>query len=116
MILKLGIPKGSLQDATVQLFSVRESPLSRQLALGLARSIAPDRVLVPHGSGLERMGWPVGAEEVELPDSFPPVVHEAQRRARWMEVAESCEDLALTFLCCPIIPKDLQDTPLVSLA
>jgi hypothetical protein len=79
-------------EATALLFNVRSTPVLRQLALAIAQSVVPDRILVPRGSGLERLGWPVGAEETEVAEAFPHVVIEAQRRARWLETAEQSEE------------------------
>lgn len=79
-------------DAIVSLFEVRSTPVLRQLALDLAQALAPTEVLVPQGSGLAGLGWPVGAHEVELPEAFPHMVIEAQRRARWLEMFENSED------------------------
>lgn len=80
------------RDVTVQLFSPKESPLLRQMALTIAQGTAPDQVLVPAGSGLASMGWPVGAEEIELPEAYPNLVFESQRRARWLEVIEGATE------------------------
>ncbi|MBX3112074.1 MAG: hypothetical protein KF857_08705 [Fimbriimonadaceae bacterium] len=78
-------------DAVVQMFPWRSSPLGRHLALNLATMVAPSRVLVPEGSGLAHQPWPVGAEGVDLPEAFPPVVQEAQRRAQWLDLIERAE-------------------------
>lgn len=77
--------------AVVQLFPWRESPLGRHVALALGQLVAPDRVLVPSGTGLESEPWPVGAEVVSLPESFPQMVQEAQRRAQWIDLMENAE-------------------------
>ncbi|MBS1707371.1 MAG: hypothetical protein JSS65_01475 [Armatimonadetes bacterium] len=78
-------------DALVQLFPWRWSPLGRHIALQLAQTCGLDSVLVPVGSGLENQPWPVGAEAVELTESFPPMVQEAQRRAQWIDLLEKAE-------------------------
>ena len=83
------------EDAVVQMFPVRNSPLGRHLALHLAGLVAPQRLLVPAGSGLENQPWSVGAEGVELPDAFPAIVQEAQRRAQWLDLMEKSEPHAV---------------------
>ncbi|MCW5937670.1 MAG: hypothetical protein KIT11_10245 [Fimbriimonadaceae bacterium] len=75
-------------DAIVLSFPVRETPFHRHLALSVARALRASRVIVPEGSPMARWPWPVGAEEVEMPDQYPVVVREAQRRARWLELFE----------------------------
>lgn len=80
------------QNADVLLFGVRNSPLVRQTALEIAQCVSPSTVLVPSGTGLARLGWPVGASEIELPKAFPTMVVEAQRRARWIEMLEAAEN------------------------
>ncbi len=74
------------------LFPVTNGPMSRNLALSIASALAPDSIYVPKGSGLAELGWPVGAEEVDLPAEVPSMVLEAQRRARWIEMLESADD------------------------
>ena len=78
-------------DAVVLLFSMKVSPVLRQLSLTLAQSFAFSQILVPETSRFETQPWPVGAETVELAPSFLPVVQDAQRRARWLELVERCE-------------------------
>ncbi|MBS1723324.1 MAG: hypothetical protein JSS66_10265 [Armatimonadetes bacterium] len=77
---------------TVLLFPVRDSPIARQLATSIAQALALDRILVPLGSGLAPLGWPVGAEETSVPEELPAMVLEAQRRAQWLTVLESTEE------------------------
>ncbi len=67
---------------------VRESPVHRHLALSLAQALRPERIVVPRASGLERWPWPVGAEEADATPDLPPLVRDAQRRARWLELRE----------------------------
>lgn len=80
----------SSPDAIVQLFKVKRTPVSRQIALTFAALLPWDNILVPAESGLSS-DWPVGAEETELPADLPPMALDAQRRARWMEMLEACE-------------------------
>lgn len=78
-------------DALILTFPLRLTPVLRQIAHALATILQPQEVLVPEGSRLERQGWPVGADTIELPAAFPPLVRDAQRRARWIELIESTE-------------------------
>jgi len=79
------------QGAVVQLFAPKTSPVLRQLALAISQRVSAEQILVPLGSGLENMGWPIGAEVIELPAAFPAMVLESQRRARWLEMLEASE-------------------------
>ncbi len=73
----------------VQLPPFRHSPLNRQVALVLAELLNPDQILVGD-QGLARMPWPVGPEEFEFASDFPAVVKQAHRKAKWLQVIESC--------------------------
>jgi hypothetical protein len=75
-------------NAIIQGFPLPGSLGMRQLAMTLAQMLRPGQILVAAGSALEKDGWPVGAEPVDLPRAFPPMVTEAQRRARWLELRE----------------------------
>ena len=79
-------------DALFLTFPLRLAPVQRQIAHALAQILQPEQILVPTESRLERQGWPIGAEQVDLPAAFPPLVRDAQRRSRWIELIESCED------------------------
>lgn len=78
------------EDVIALLPSLRWTPLVRQMMLSVAQLLKPIRILVPESSRLEKHPWPVGAETVELPAPFPPLVKDAQRRARWIELLDSC--------------------------
>ncbi len=73
---------------TVLFPAMRLSPVLRQMMLGMAQNISADRIIVPAGSRFEHQPWPIGAEVEELPEAFPVMVQEAQRRARWLELFE----------------------------
>lgn len=73
---------------TVLFPAMRLSPVLRQMMLGMAQNIRAERILVPSGSRFEHQPWPIGAEVEELPEAFPVMVQEAQRRARWLELLE----------------------------
>lgn len=78
------------EDAIVQLFAYRPSPLMRQVAMLLAQTLAPSRIVVAEGTELDMDGWPVGPEKVELEENFPPMVQHAQRKAQWLRLIEEC--------------------------
>ncbi len=82
--------RSAKNDPVVLTFPLRPSPVLRQLALGIAHVLQPKTVLVPESTRLERQPWPVGAETVPLPEELPPLVQQAQRRARWLELIENC--------------------------
>lgn len=79
-------------DVLIQAPAFRRSPVLRQLLLGLAQWIQPEEILIPDGVDFGGEGWIVGPEPVLLEAEFPPMVVSAQRRARWLELLESCED------------------------
>lgn len=79
-------------EAIVLLFPVKNTPLHRQLALKVAQMLPLSEVLIPLESGLEYIPWPLGAESIELPEEYPTMVIEAQRRARWLELMENSYD------------------------
>lgn len=84
---------GKASDQAVAVtFPVRTSPVLRQLALSIARLTDWADILVPSDSGLERFGWPIGAEPHPVVADLPTMVREAQRRARWLELEEQCYD------------------------
>ena len=78
-------------DANILMASPYGGPLARQLALSIAQLLKPKKILVPEGSELESLSWPIGAETVPLPASLPKMVLESQRRARWLELFERAE-------------------------
>jgi hypothetical protein len=79
-------------DAIVQLFAYRNSPLMRHLAMLVAQMVQPTSILVPAGAVIDQGGYPVGPEEVELDPAFPAVVQGAQRKAQWMKLIENCTE------------------------
>ena len=79
-------------DALVQLFATRNTPLFRQVSTLVAQLVQPSEILVPKGCDLDLEGYPVGPEEVELEPAFPAMVQQAQRKAQWMKLVEGCTD------------------------
>jgi len=79
-------------DVLIQLPAFRRSPVLRQLLLGMAQWIQPDEILIPDGADFAAEGWIIGPESALLEPEFPPMVVSAQRRARWLELLEKCED------------------------
>lgn len=79
-------------DAVVQLFAVRNSPLTRQLAGLCAQLVQPDEILCPQGAGLDLEGYPVGPLEVVTEEAFPSIVQQAQRKAQWLKLLENCTE------------------------
>ena len=80
------------EDAIVQLWPSRGTPLVRQCTMLAAQLVQPDQIFIPANSDLEQSGFPVGPEEVELEESFPAMVQNAQRKAHWLKLMESCEE------------------------
>lgn len=79
------------ENGIIVTFAVRLAPVLRHMALLLSEMVRPDEILVPARSRMEHEPWPIGASVVELPEPFPPMVREAQRRARWIELLAACE-------------------------
>ncbi|MFI5385231.1 MAG: hypothetical protein ACHQ50_03830 [Fimbriimonadales bacterium] len=79
-------------DAIVQLFPVRNSPLVRQLVSLCAQLVQPGEVLTPRSAHLDLEGFPVGPEEIEVEDAFPAMVQQAQRKAQWLKLIENCSE------------------------
>ncbi len=74
-------------DAIIQMFPVRTTPLVRQLAQVIADMVRPEKILV--ADGLEdTFSWPIGPEQVSIEKSLPPMVHQAQRKAQWLKLVE----------------------------
>ena len=78
----------SPQPPIVQFPAYRPYPLLRQTLLAACELFQPERVLVAKGTEIDRNGFTVGPEEVELERSFPPVVVNAQRKAQWIKLAD----------------------------
>lgn len=79
-------------DFVVQLFPVRNAPLTRQVISACAQLIQPDQILSPKGADIDLEGYPVGPEEIQLEASFPAMVQQAQRKAQWLKLIEMCSD------------------------
>lgn len=79
-------------DCVVQLFPVKNSPLTRQVIAVCAQLVQPVQILAPKGADLDLEGYPVGPEEVEIETSFPAMVQQAQRKAQWLKLIESCSE------------------------
>jgi len=80
------------RDLVVVGFDFKSAPVVRQLSLAMAAMVQADEILVPDGAHLAAEPWPIGAEQVVLESDFPDMVLSAQRRARWLELLEKCED------------------------
>ncbi len=80
-----------VNEEQVAILSYKDSPVAHQLALEVAQLFSPTRVVVPDGSDLDSIEWPVGAEKIELEDELPPMVRSAQRRACWIDFFEKSE-------------------------
>lgn len=80
------------EDVVVQMFGYRPGPTLRQLALSLAAVLRPTRIVIGQGTPIDKDMWPIGPEEALLEVAFPPVVRNAQRRARWLKMIEESRD------------------------
>lgn len=66
----------------------RPSPVLRQNLQLIAGMVKPREILVARGTQLSLEGWPVGPEILDLPDAFPKIVLDAQRKAQWLSLVE----------------------------
>ena len=78
------------RDPVVLTFQMRETPVLRQMALALAEAVKPAEILVPEGSAFLHEPWPVATQTVTIETALPENARAAQRRARWLEMLESC--------------------------
>src|SRR5579862_27138 len=79
-------------DAIIQLFPARNTPLLRQLIQVCCQLVQPKEILTPKGAGLDLEGLPIGPEEMEIEAAFPVMVQQAQRKAQWMKLIETCTE------------------------
>lgn len=77
-------------DVIVQLFPLSGGPLLRQVVMLMAQMVLPEDILVPHNSGFDLNGFPVGPSEIEIEAAFPDTVRHAQRKANWLKLHERC--------------------------
>lgn len=78
------------EDAVVQLFPYRGTPLIRHVVVLLAQMVAPEEIFVPANASFDVEGFPVGPHAVEIEAAFPETVRAAQRKANWLKLAEKC--------------------------
>lgn len=80
---------GVIEDnAIVQLFPTRPSPLMRQLTQLIADLVRPSTIYISNHDVDEGICWPVGPEQIELAKGLPPMVVQAQRKAQWLKLIE----------------------------
>ncbi|MBS1704227.1 MAG: hypothetical protein JST40_00020 [Armatimonadetes bacterium] len=79
-------------DTPVLSFEYRPQPVLRQLLEGVVTLCQPTKILIPESVDYGYDLWPIGPEEIALPQAFPDLVRTAQRRARWIELLENSTD------------------------
>lgn len=94
--LARALPMAS-ENALIQAFAYRPTPLLRQTLHLMAELIQPERILIAAGTPIDTDGFTVGPEEVELEAAFPPVVEAAQRKAQWLKMLEQCSKHEIPF-------------------
>lgn len=77
-------------DPIVEAPAYRATPVLRQTLQLIASVAKPDEILVAKDTPIDRGGWRVGPEEVDLQAVFPKVVLDAQRKAQWLALLERC--------------------------
>lgn len=73
-------------------FETHESPILRQMALAIAETSGFDEILAPTGSVFVHDPWPISVAQIDIPEALPDAAKLAQRRARWLEMLESCSE------------------------
>lgn len=89
-------------DAIIQLFAFRPTPLLRQLVHLIAFQIRPKELLIAKGTPIDSQGWPIGPEEIGLPEGVPSIVVDAQRKAQWLKLIERCHRHELSIGACAL--------------
>lgn len=74
------------EDALVQLFAYRETPILRQTTQLVAELLRPEQIVASASLTL-----PIPTTKVELEKNFTPNVHHAQRKAQWLKLRERSE-------------------------
>lgn len=84
-------------NAIVQMYPMRASPLMRQLTQTVTGMVRPARILMPNDEPDDAICWPVGPESVKLIKPLPNLVLQAQRKAQWLKLIErsSCHEIPL---------------------
>ena len=75
-------------NALVQLYPMRATPLMRQMTQTVTSMVRPARILMPSDEPDDAICWPVGPEAVELIKPLPSLVLQAQRKAQWLKLIE----------------------------
>jgi polynucleotide 5'-kinase involved in rRNA processing len=83
------------EDAVAVLFALDGTPLLREMSAEIARRFGPEQILEARGAAHGGSFWPVGPEEVDLPESYPEMVRRAKRQARWIELFDACREHTL---------------------
>jgi hypothetical protein len=81
----------SVPDPIVQSFSYRPSPVLRHLQVLIAQLMQPEEILIAAGTEIDLNGFPTGPQTIDTEGAFPKMVQDAQRKAQWMKLLESCE-------------------------
>lgn len=76
----------------VQAPAYRPSPLARQTLQLIAQIVQPDAILIAKGTALDAHGFPVGPEEIEVPEAHPSMILNAQRKGHWLKMIDQCDD------------------------
>lgn len=78
-------------DPLVEAPAYRATPVLRQTIQLIAAIAKPDEILIAAQTPIDRDGWRVGPDEIELADAFPKMVLDAQRKAQWLALIERCK-------------------------
>jgi len=66
----------------------RPTPLLRQFLQATCEVFRPERILVAAGTKIDRDGFPIGPEDVDLAAAPPPLVASAQHKAQWIKLLD----------------------------
>ncbi len=79
-------------DCVVLGFEMHEAPVIRQMAIAVAEAAEASEILAPTGSSFVHDSWPSLVFQIEVAEALPEAAKLAQRRARWLEMLESCSE------------------------
>ncbi|HWD41397.1 MAG TPA: hypothetical protein VG944_21310 [Fimbriimonas sp.] len=95
-VLLAALSQNLSPDLDVLLFPYRPVPILRHTIALLAQLMRPDEILVSSKADLDLGGFPIGPEVVELPEAFPNLVRQAQRKAHWLKLLDCCTEQSVS--------------------
>jgi len=85
------LPMAAADDLIVEGFPYRPGPLRLQVLRLMLEALKPTEWLRDRRTHLEAHGWPASPREVDTADPPSATVLAGQRKARWLQLLDSCE-------------------------